>query len=72
MITFVKKELRKINSVLDSDLTECTESQPEAEEDGLEAKEAAVKITLHILKSMKEQSLFDKLLQCQYVCMSRT
>jgi len=64
VITFVKKELRKINSVLDSDLTECTESQPEGEEDGLEAKEAAVKITLHILKCMKEQSLFDKLLQC--------
>ncbi|CAM4682972.1 unnamed protein product [Leuciscus chuanchicus] len=63
VITFVKKELRKINSVLDSDLTECSESQPEGEEDGLEAKEAAVKITLHILKSMKEQSLFDKLLQ---------
>ncbi|XP_039507222.1 NACHT, LRR and PYD domains-containing protein 12-like isoform X2 [Pimephales promelas] len=63
VITFVKKELRKINSVLDSDLTECTESQPEGEEDGLEAKEAAVKITLHILKCMKEQSLFDKLLQ---------
>ncbi|XP_051736583.1 NACHT, LRR and PYD domains-containing protein 12-like isoform X1 [Ctenopharyngodon idella] len=63
VITFVKKELRKINSVLDPDLTECTESQPEGEEDALEAKEATVKITLHILKCMKEQSLFDKLLQ---------
>ncbi|KAF4097018.1 hypothetical protein G5714_022987 [Onychostoma macrolepis] len=64
VITFVKKELRKINSVLNPDLTECTESPPDEEDEFvLEAKEATVKITLHILKCMKEQSLFDKLLQ---------
>lgn len=69
MITFVKKELRKIDSVLNPDLTECTKSPPdEVDEFALEAKEATVKITLHILRCMKEQSLFDKLLQCQYMC----
>lgn len=64
MITFVKKELKTINSVLNPDLTESTESPPDEDECALEAKEATVKITLHILKCMKEQSLFDKLLQC--------
>uniref|UniRef100_A0A8C1US29 NACHT domain-containing protein n=1 Tax=Cyprinus carpio TaxID=7962 RepID=A0A8C1US29_CYPCA len=64
VITFVKKELRKIDSVLNPDLTECTKSPPdEVDEFALEAKEATVKITLHILRCMKEQSLFDKLLQ---------
>ncbi|XP_016370462.1 protein NLRC3-like [Sinocyclocheilus rhinocerous] len=64
VITFVKKELRKIDSVLNPDLTECTKSPPdEVDEFALEAREATVKIALHILKCMKEQSLFDKLLQ---------
>uniref|UniRef100_A0A671N0N9 NACHT domain-containing protein n=1 Tax=Sinocyclocheilus anshuiensis TaxID=1608454 RepID=A0A671N0N9_9TELE len=63
VITFVKKELRKIDSVLNPDLTECTKSPPDEDKFALEAREATVKITLHILKCMKEQSLFDKLLQ---------
>ncbi|KAL1249564.1 hypothetical protein QQF64_020569 [Cirrhinus molitorella] len=64
VITFVKKELKKINTVLNPLLPECTESPPDEEDECvLEAKEATVKITLHILKCMKEQSLFDKLLQ---------
>ncbi|XP_050952246.1 NACHT, LRR and PYD domains-containing protein 12 isoform X1 [Labeo rohita] len=64
VIMFVKKELQNINTVLNPLLPECTESPPDEEDKcAFEAKEATVKITLHILKCMKEQSLFDKLLQ---------
>ncbi|KAI7802958.1 putative NACHT [Triplophysa rosa] len=64
-LTFVRKELRKICKILYPDHTEYVDSQSEEEENALEAKESAVKITIHILKSMKEHSLVNKLLQFQ-------
>ncbi|XP_051517884.1 NACHT, LRR and PYD domains-containing protein 3-like isoform X2 [Myxocyprinus asiaticus] len=73
VITFVKKELRKISNVLNPDLAKCAETHSEEEENAQEAEEAAVKITLHILKGMKEQSLFDKLVQFHqiYACQQK-
>lgn len=60
----MRKELQEIGKILNSDLSECVDSQLEEEENALEAKESAVKIAIHILKSMKEHSLVDRLLQC--------
>lgn len=64
VLAFVRKELGKISRILNSHLSECVDSQPVEEENALEAKESAVKITIHILKSMKEHSLVHRLLQC--------
>nr|XP_055044642.1 NACHT, LRR and PYD domains-containing protein 12-like isoform X3 [Misgurnus anguillicaudatus] len=67
VLDFVKKELRKIIKVLNPDPLDCVNSQPEEEDirNAVEAKEAAVNITIHILKSMNEHSLVDRLLQFQ-------
>ncbi|KAI3363950.1 hypothetical protein L3Q82_001557 [Scortum barcoo] len=67
MLSFVKKELKKIQRVVSSDYPECLESQREDEEvlDGEDeeqrrsSREAFLKITLHFLRRMKQEELAD-------------
>ncbi|KAF3841666.1 hypothetical protein F7725_023617 [Dissostichus mawsoni] len=69
IITFVKNELKKIQKALSSDYPECLESQREDEEvlDGEDeeqrrsSREAFLNITLHFLRSMKQEELADRL-----------
>ncbi|XP_051803788.1 NACHT, LRR and PYD domains-containing protein 3-like isoform X4 [Acanthochromis polyacanthus] len=66
MMTFVKKELKKMQKVLSQDDTECSESQREDEEE-LEgndeeqrsSREMFQKITMFLLKKMKQENLAD-------------
>ncbi|TDH07305.1 hypothetical protein EPR50_G00104530 [Perca flavescens] len=67
--TFVKNELKKIQKVLSPDYPECLESQREDEEmlNGADeeqrrsSREAFLKITLHFLRTMKQEDLADRL-----------
>ncbi|KAM4624471.1 protein NLRC3-like [Polymixia lowei] len=69
IITFVKNELKRFQRVLSSDYPECLETQREDEEVGggeeeeqkRRAREAVLKITLHFLRSMKQEELADSL-----------
>ncbi|KAF3841633.1 hypothetical protein F7725_023584 [Dissostichus mawsoni] len=69
IITFVKNELKKIQKALRSDYPEFLESQSEDEEvlDGEDeeqrrsSREAFLNITLHFLRSMKQEELADRL-----------
>ncbi|KAM6945803.1 NACHT, LRR and PYD domains-containing protein 12-like isoform 2-T3 [Aplochiton taeniatus] len=63
MITLVKKELKRFQRILCPDYPECIESQREEEEEeqGSSAREGALKITLHLLRNMKQQALADTL-----------
>ena len=64
----MKNELKKIQKALSSDYPECLESQREEEEvlDGEDeeqrsSREAFVNITLHFLRSMKQEELAERL-----------
>ncbi|XP_050923653.1 NACHT, LRR and PYD domains-containing protein 3 isoform X2 [Lates calcarifer] len=67
IVTFVKKELKKIQKVLSPDYPECLESQREDEEvlDGEDeeqrrsSREEFLKITLNFLRRMKQEELAD-------------
>ncbi|XP_071402443.1 protein NLRC3, partial [Centroberyx affinis] len=68
IVTFVKNELKRFQSVLSPDYPECLERQREDEEvvDGEEeeqksSREAVLKITLHFLRRMKQEDLADSL-----------
>ncbi|KAM6945762.1 uncharacterized protein FYW47_018089 [Aplochiton taeniatus] len=61
MITFVKKELKRFQEILSLDYPECLESQREEKEQRSSAREGALKITLHLLRNMKQQELADTL-----------
>ncbi|KAF3838916.1 hypothetical protein F7725_010684, partial [Dissostichus mawsoni] len=69
IVTFVKSELKNIQKALSSDYPECLESQREDEEvlDGEDEeqrrsrREAFLNITLHFLRSMKQEELADRL-----------
>ncbi|KAM4606537.1 protein NLRC3-like [Polymixia lowei] len=69
IVTFVKKELKRFQRVLCSDYPECLERQREDEEVGggeeeeqrRRAREAVLEITLHFLRSMKQEELADSL-----------
>ncbi|XP_033974190.1 NLR family CARD domain-containing protein 3-like isoform X3 [Trematomus bernacchii] len=69
IVTFVKNELKKIQTVLTSDYPECLESQREDEEvlDGEDeeqrrsSREAFLNISLHFLRSMKQVELAERL-----------
>ncbi|KAM4606549.1 protein NLRC3-like [Polymixia lowei] len=69
IITFVKNELKRFQRVLSSDYPECLERQMEDEEAGggeeeeqrRRDREAVLKITLHFLRSMKQEELADSL-----------
>ncbi|XP_056151278.1 NLR family CARD domain-containing protein 3-like isoform X2 [Lampris incognitus] len=59
LVTFVKKELKRFQKVLSSDYPECLERQrvEEEEEQRRSTREALLKITLHFLRSMKQEEL---------------
>ncbi|XP_006800569.2 NACHT, LRR and PYD domains-containing protein 12-like isoform X2 [Neolamprologus brichardi] len=67
IITFVKKELKKIQKVLSPVYPECLESRREEDDEVLEGKdeeqrssrEAFIKITLNFLRRMKQEKLAD-------------
>ncbi|KAK5934779.1 hypothetical protein CgunFtcFv8_020204 [Champsocephalus gunnari] len=67
IVTFVKSELKKIQTVLTSDYPECLESQREDEvldgedEEQRSSREAFLNISLHFLRSMKQEELADRL-----------
>ncbi|KAM6945807.1 NACHT, LRR and PYD domains-containing protein 3-like [Aplochiton taeniatus] len=60
MITFVKKELKRFKKILSSDYPECLERRREQQQRS-SAREGALKITLHLLRKMKQQELADTL-----------
>uniref|UniRef100_UPI0037E70596 NLR family CARD domain-containing protein 3-like n=1 Tax=Semicossyphus pulcher TaxID=241346 RepID=UPI0037E70596 len=67
IVTFVQKELKKIQKVLSSDYPECSESQREDEEvlkdkeaeEMSSSREAFLKITVDFLRRMKQKELAD-------------
>ncbi|KAM4624392.1 protein NLRC3-like [Polymixia lowei] len=69
IVTLVKKELKRFQRVLSADYPECLERQredeevrgSEEEEQRRRAREAVLKITLHFLRSMKQEELADSL-----------
>ncbi|XP_054878236.1 NLR family CARD domain-containing protein 3-like [Poeciliopsis prolifica] len=70
IVTFMKKELKKIQKVLSPDYPECSESQIEDDDEVLEgeeeeqrrtSREAVMKITLNFLRMMKQEELADRL-----------
>ncbi|XP_077942419.1 protein NLRC3-like isoform X2 [Gasterosteus aculeatus] len=68
ILTFVKKELKKIQKVVSSDYPECLDSQREDEEvlDGEDeeqrrSRQAFVKISVHFLRRMKQEELAHRL-----------
>ncbi|KAM4610429.1 uncharacterized protein ACJ7VT_013683 [Polymixia lowei] len=69
IVTLVKKELKRFQRVLSPDYPECLERQREyeevrvveEEEQSRRAREAVLKITLHFLRSMKQEELADSL-----------
>ncbi|XP_044000349.1 NACHT, LRR and PYD domains-containing protein 5-like [Gambusia affinis] len=73
IVTFVKKELKKIQKVLSPDDTESSESQRdddvlegEDEEQRRSSREAVMKITLNFLRRMKQEELADHLQSKQF------
>ncbi|XP_039647599.1 uncharacterized protein LOC120553341, partial [Perca fluviatilis] len=62
IVMFVKNELKKIQKVLSPDYPECSESQRKDEDSELRrSREAFLKITLHFLRTMKQDELADRL-----------
>ncbi|XP_042073763.1 protein NLRC3, partial [Haplochromis burtoni] len=61
IITFVKKELKKIQKVLSPDYPECLEGQREDDKQGRSNREDFVKITLDFLRRMKQEELAYRL-----------
>ena len=60
IITFVKNELKRFKRMLSPEYQENFESK---EEDESEAREGALKMTLHFLRNMKQSDIADKLQQ---------
>uniref|UniRef100_A0A8B9HD40 NACHT domain-containing protein n=1 Tax=Astyanax mexicanus TaxID=7994 RepID=A0A8B9HD40_ASTMX len=63
-MTFVKEEMKKISRFLSPDHIGGIE-RSEEEEDSRDAREATVKIALHILKGMKEPNLVEQLVKVE-------
>ncbi|KAM4623619.1 NACHT, LRR and PYD domains-containing protein 3-like [Polymixia lowei] len=67
IITFVKNELKRFQRVLSPDYQECLETKDEGvgggeeEEQRRRAREAVLKLTLHFLRSMRQEELADSL-----------
>uniref|UniRef100_A0AAQ4NMT4 B30.2/SPRY domain-containing protein n=1 Tax=Gasterosteus aculeatus aculeatus TaxID=481459 RepID=A0AAQ4NMT4_GASAC len=63
ILTFVKNELKKIQKVVSSDYPECLEKEDEKEldEEQRRSREAFVKISVHILRRMKQEELAERL-----------
>ncbi|KAK5620612.1 hypothetical protein CRENBAI_021591 [Crenichthys baileyi] len=74
IVTFVKNELKKIQKVLSPEDPECSESQRDDEEvmegedeEQRSSREALMKITLNVLRRMKQEELADRL-QSKFFC----
>lgn len=63
-MSLMEREMKNISQILSPDYAGSVES-PEDDEDGNEAREAALKFALHVLKGMKDQDLVDKLTKCK-------
>ena len=61
IISFMKDELKKIQSVLSPDHPECLLSQSEDGEQMRSSREAFLKITLYFLRRMKQDELANRL-----------
>ncbi|KAM9745006.1 NLR family CARD domain-containing protein 3-like isoform 2-T2 [Menidia menidia] len=62
LITFVKEELKEIQKLLSPDSPPGSEGQREAEDaEQRSSREAVVKITVHLLKKMKQEELAERL-----------
>ncbi|XP_032426077.1 NACHT, LRR and PYD domains-containing protein 4-like [Xiphophorus hellerii] len=69
IVTFLKKELKKIHKILSPNDPECSESQRdddevlegEDEEQRRSSREAVMKITVNFLRRMKQEKLADRL-----------
>ncbi|XP_056146457.1 NACHT, LRR and PYD domains-containing protein 12-like [Lampris incognitus] len=74
IITFVKKELKRLQKLQSSDYPECLERQMEEEEEEQRrgTREALLKITPHFLRSMKQGELADSLESKTLVPMCRS
>ncbi|XP_062414198.1 NLR family CARD domain-containing protein 3-like [Pungitius pungitius] len=61
ILTFVKKELKKIQKVVSSDYSECLEREDEEvlDEEQKRSREAFVKISVHFLRRMKQEELAE-------------
>ena len=60
IISFVKRELKKVQRILSPDYPECSESQREDEdEEQRRSREAFLKITVNFLRRMKQEELAD-------------
>lgn len=75
MVTFVKKELKKMQKVVSPDYPECSESQREDEEE-LEgedeeqrsSREMFQQITVFFLRRMKQEKLAERLQSSKRIC----
>ncbi|KAI7810001.1 putative NACHT [Triplophysa rosa] len=61
LISLMKKELKIFKSLLSPDYPSCSEREEEDDEDQIRVREMFLKITLNVLKKMKQTDLADKL-----------
>lgn len=75
IITFVRTELKKFQEVLSTEYPECLESQKKdenvvdagEEEQRKNSRQALLKITLHFLRSIKQEELADSLQSSKFL-----
>ncbi|XP_036448151.1 LOW QUALITY PROTEIN: uncharacterized protein LOC118822928 [Colossoma macropomum] len=61
MISLVKKELKRFKKLLSADYPACSEREVEDEEDQSSSREGVLKITLNMLRNMKQADLANTL-----------
>ncbi|XP_056598253.1 NLR family CARD domain-containing protein 3-like, partial [Triplophysa dalaica] len=61
LISLMKKELKILRSLLSPDYPSCSEREEEDDEDQIRVREMFLKITLNVLKKMKQTDLANKL-----------
>lgn len=61
IISFVRKELKKMQKVLSSECSDGEMMDGEDEEDMRSSREAFLKIALHFLRIIKQEKLADRL-----------
>ncbi|KAA0719464.1 NLR family CARD domain-containing protein 3 CARD15-like protein [Triplophysa tibetana] len=61
LISLMKKELKTFKSLLSPDYPSCSEREEEDDEDQIRVREMFLKITLNVLKKMKQTDLANKL-----------
>ncbi|KAK7877060.1 hypothetical protein WMY93_032229 [Mugilogobius chulae] len=66
IFTFVQKELKKLHKLLSTDYPECLEPLKDEDEEQRSSSEAVLKITLNILRRMKQKELAERLRSRSY------